>query len=111
LIPDVLFISNDRYQQQLTAYGKQDFLRVAPEFVVEVVSPDDKYSLITRKVALYIQYGTQLVWVIDPQQSNARVITPEQPAGIIMGEDVTLSGEPVLPGWSIQLRALLSAGS
>lgn len=108
LVPDVLFISNDRYQQQVTTYGRKDFLRVAPEFVVEVVSPDDKYSLITRKAALYLQYGTQLVWVIDPQQGNARVITPGQPAGQIMGADTTLPGEPVLPGWSIRLKELLS---
>ena len=51
-----------------------------------------------------------LVRVIDPQQGNARVITPEQLAGVIMGEEATLSGEPVLPGWSIQLSALLHAG-
>ena len=107
LVPDVSFLSQKKYEEQIKKYGKRDFFRLAPEFVIEVVSEDDRYSEINRKVALYLQYGTQLVWVIDPQQGNARVITPDQPAGQIMAHDSTLSGEPVLPGWSIRLSELL----
>jgi Uma2 family endonuclease len=109
VVPGVLFISRDRYDEQLRKYGEQDFLRVTPEFVIEILSEDDKYTQVNKKVALYLRYGTQLVWVIDPQQRNARVITPEQPAGVIVGEEATLSGEPVLPGWSIRLKELLGA--
>jgi Uma2 family endonuclease len=108
LVPDVAFISMERYLEQIKKHGRKEFLRVAPDLVVEIISPDDKYSEISRKVELYLQYGTQLVIIIDPQLRNARVITSDNPSGLIVGEDAILSGEPVLPGWSISLKELLS---
>lgn len=110
LVPDVGFISQERYAQQLATYGEDDFLRIAPDLAVEIVSPDDKYSELNRKIELYLQYGTRLLWVIDPKLQHARRITPKNPAGQIVTIDKTLSGDPVLPGWSISLKELLAGG-
>ncbi len=107
LVPVLSFISRERYEEAMRTYGEQDFLRIAPDFAVEIVSPDDKYSVINHKVELYLHYGTRLVWIIDPQLRNARIITPDNPAGKLVDDKSTLSTGPVIAGFSIALSTLL----
>ncbi len=45
---DVAFISNDRYER---LDSKRGFLKVPPDLVVEVLSPDDRPGEIARKSA------------------------------------------------------------
>jgi len=37
-----------------------------PHLVIEIASPDDRFSDILQKVAEYLQAGTPYVWVPDP---------------------------------------------
>ena len=107
LVPDLSFMSRERYDEAMRVYGEQDFLRIAPDFAVEIVSADDKYTVVNRKVELYLKHGAQLVWVIDPQLRNARIATPENPGGQIVGDNATLTTDPIIPGFSINLSLLI----
>jgi Uma2 family endonuclease len=107
IVPDLAFISKDRYKDHQQKFGDQGAYRIAPDLAVEVVSPSDRFATVTRKVALYLQYGVRLVWVIDPQYRKAHVFTPENADGHILSDTDTLNPSPVIGGWSITLKALL----
>src|SRR5206468_4287427 len=49
------------------------FPELAPDLVVEVLSPDDRPGETLAKVGDWLEAGARLVWVIDPQGRNARV--------------------------------------
>ncbi len=107
LVPDVSFTSQEHLDEQMARYGEEGPLRIAPDLAVEIVSPTDKFSLLLIKVARYLEYGTKLVLLIDPQRRVVHIYTPEQPDGAILHDTNTLTGDPVLPGWSMPIAELL----
>lgn len=101
--PDVSYVSTERLPA-LTAGSA--FPAVAPDLAVEVVSPGDAPRAILDKVGEYLEAGVRLVWVIDPVQRTAtshRSLTDVRG----LGEADTLSGEPVLIGFTCPLAELL----
>jgi Uma2 family endonuclease len=105
--PDVSFISRDRIAAHDAKYGMGGPWRLAPDLAVEVISPTDKYSDVLQKITDYLRYGVRLIWLIDPQNRTVQVYTPDAPNGILLRDDATLAGDPVLPGWSIPVAELL----
>jgi Uma2 family endonuclease len=59
------------------------------------------------KVAEYLAAGTQRVWVIDPPRAVAIIYRDDGSVDTVTADDV-LSGETVLPGFTVPLREILS---
>src|SRR5207244_2647026 len=74
-------------------------LRVAPDLAVEVVSPTDLVYEVDAKVQDYLQAGTQLVWVINPEARWVEVHRAHGPATILR-EQEDLDGEEVTAGFA-----------
>ena len=98
---DVTFISNERLAQ----VQSHSYLDVAPELIVEVMSPDDRWYDINDKLAEYFDVGVQIVWVADPQRRQVRVYRSLTEIEIL-GVDDTLSGGEVLPGFGVAVAEL-----
>ena len=99
---DVAFISNERYAQQKQEEG---FLEVAPELIVEVMSPDDRWSDVKQKWREYFSIGVKLVWVADPM---ARTVSAHRSLTDVreFTEADSLTGDDVLPGFSVAVASL-----
>ncbi len=98
---DVLFISNERYARKKST----GFLDVAPDLIVEILSPGDSWSDVMQKLRDYFSIGVQLVWVIDPQSRSVyayRSLTDVRE----FTEDSDLPGDDVLPGFSVKVTQL-----
>ncbi len=111
LVPDVAFVSTEKVREQKEKHSQENVFRVPPDLAVEVVSPTDGFSDMERKVKRYLSYGVPVVWLIDPQNRFVRVYSPDQPEGHTLAESETLTGAPVLPGWSMQLSDLFAEAS
>lgn len=100
--PDVSFVRHETLPHPIP----RGFARFAPNLVVEVLSPDDRPGEVLEKVADYLNAGTQLIWIIDPDRRQARVHRADGTVAVI-GDTATLDGEDVLPGFSCPLAELL----
>jgi Uma2 family endonuclease len=101
--PDVMFLSKGR----IPAGGiPKQYLPIAPDLAVEVVSPFDRFSELTEKAESYIRAGVKLVWIVDPQTRRAHVYRPGK-AMQTLTTDQSLSGEEVLPGFELALNEIL----
>jgi len=106
---DVAFISNER----LTHVQPQGFLVVAPELIVEVLSPDvrepqsndDRWYAVNDKLAEYFEAGVQVVWVADPLRKTVSVYRSLTEVAILAKGD-TLTGGDILPGFSAPVAEL-----
>ncbi|MFN8453377.1 MAG: Uma2 family endonuclease [Anaerolineae bacterium] len=98
---DVLFISNERYAQRKS----QSFLDVAPDLVVEILSPNDSWSEVTQKLREYLGIGVRLVWIVDPQARRIYVYRSMTEIREFT-EDDELPGDDVLPGFSVKVAEL-----
>ena len=93
---DVLYISNERFARRQS----DSFLDVAPELVVEILSPYDAWSDVMRKVREYLAIGVTLVWIVDPGERSVfayRSLTDVHE--FALGD--TLTAEGVLPDFTL----------
>ena len=73
--------------------------------MVEVLSPNESLAAAQEKAREWLSGGATLVWLIDPQR---RVVEVWRREGLTqtLGDDDTLSGEEVLPGFAFPVREL-----
>jgi Uma2 family endonuclease len=102
LAPDVAFLRRDRVQQIGNVAG---FIPAAPDLAVEVISPYDTYTEVEEKVSLWLQHGTQMVVVVNPRRRGVTVYRPGRPV-LFLTEQDELSGNDVVPGWSVRIQDL-----
>ena len=99
---DVAYLSNERYER---LRSKQGFLDVAPDLVVEVLSPHDSAAGLTQKLREYFAIGVRLVWVADP---DARAVLAYRSLTDVreIRETDRLTGDDVLPGFEVPVASL-----
>lgn len=103
--PDSIFGPDISYISAARAPSKErlnDYMEVAPELCVEVVSPTDRWAEITEKVDMYLAMGVVLVWVVDPEFRNAHVYRRGREPLVVSGAGA-LDGEEALSGFSLPL--------
>ena len=100
--PDVAFVRRER----LPDPEPTGFPDLAPDLVVEVLSPGDRAGKILAKVADWLSAGTKLVWVVDPERRLSRVYRSDGSETIVPA-DGALDGEDVLPAFSCPLASVL----
>lgn len=99
---DVAFVTADR----ATLIPPRGFAAFAPDLVAEILSPGDRAGEVLEKVNDWLAAGTRLVWVIDPERIAARIYRSDGTTSTI-GQDASLDGESVLPGFTVPLREIL----
>lgn len=99
--PDVAYVGEARLAQARVP----GFPELAPDLVVEVVSPNDTAGEIQKKVGEWLGAGSQLVWVLYPATRSVMVFRQDGTAALLHAED-TLTGDPVLPGFSCTVSDL-----
>ncbi len=101
---DVAFISNERWAHQPDPDG---YLEIAPDLIVEILSPDDRWPAVHRKLREYFSIGVRLVWVVDPDE---RIIYAHRSLADVreLTEADPLPGDDVLPGLSLAVADLFA---
>ena len=99
--PDASWIARERWDS-LEEDELSKFTHIAPDFVVELRSHTDSPAILHAKMAEYIENGVKLGWLIDPFQRQVHVYRPGQ-AVEILDDPKTVSGDPVLPGFTLNL--------
>ena len=102
IAPDCSYIAKDRWStNQLT--GK--YLRIAPDLVAEIVSPNDRPREVQEKVERWLQFGVRAVVVIDPK-SQTVTVHQSLDQKTIYEFDNTIDLNFVVPGFSLPMRHL-----
>lgn len=99
--PDVLFISKER-AKKLKPMGYMD---VAPELVVEVMSPDDRWQEVTKKLAEYFEIGVRVVLIAEPDAQQIFAYRSLSDVHIFNSNELLIV-EDILPGFSVPVSAL-----
>jgi Uma2 family endonuclease len=97
--PDVSFVAAGRLPDDRAPAG---FIELAPDLAVEVLSPDERRREVLEKVGEFLDAGTRLVWVLDPEHRTAaayRSLTEVRR----LSENDCLDGEDVIPGFACVL--------
>jgi Uma2 family endonuclease len=104
--PDVSFSRRDQ-----RAGGKpldHGYSRTAPALAVEVFSPGNTVRELEQKRAEFFKAGTEMFWIVYPEQEQIVVATPDCQPQALKGDDV-LDGGSVLPGFTLRVGDLFAA--
>ena len=102
--PDVAWVRNDRWNA-LSTQEQEQFPPLYPDFVVELRSRTDSLRALKEKMEEYISNGAELGWLIDPLERRIHVYRP-QVASEVLEDPKEVSGEPLLRGFVLDVRAL-----
>lgn len=106
VIPDVAFVNKDTMPQPVPA----KLLHIIPNLVVEVISPTDRANDIRRKIEIYLEYGTKLIWIIYPQSKRIDIYRQSDKTHTeTLSIDDILDGEDVLSGFSIPVKDIFAS--
>ncbi|CCQ51179.1 Uma2 family endonuclease [Crocosphaera watsonii] len=97
--PDVAWISNERWDS-LTLQEQEKFPPICPDFVIELRSRTDGLNQLQRKMQEYLNSGLKLGWLSYPQSQQVEIYRQNKAREIVL-LPTTLSGENILPGFSL----------
>ena len=102
--PDAAWIPLDKWNA-LTSEQKQRFLPLCPDFLIELRSPTDSLKTLQAKMQEYIDNGTRLGWLINPQDKQVEIYRQDRKVEILNSPN-SLSGENVLPEFILNLELI-----
>jgi Uma2 family endonuclease len=102
--PDFSWVRNERWEQ-LSEKEQEQFPPICPDFVVELRSPSDSVRTLKKKMQEYVENGAQLGWLIDPFEKKVYVYRPQSAVERLDGPE-TISGDPLLPGFTLDVQSL-----
>jgi Uma2 family endonuclease len=100
--PDLAYFSGE----QIDGSQTEDYEPI-PDFVIEVVSPNDDAEAVEQKLAEYFKAGVQVVWHIYPGNQAVYVYTSRRHVTICI-EDDACTAAPVLPDFAIRVSELFA---
>lgn len=103
--PDVAFVRRER----LSEIPRRAYPRLAPDLAVEVISPGERPGELLAKVADWLEAGTSVAWVLDPESCRVRVHAADGSLEILGPED-DLTGGDLLPGFRCSVAEVVEPG-
>lgn len=103
LAPDVSFVSRER----LAGFEipERGYWRIAPDLVVEVLSPSESAEDVATKVGKYLAAGVRMVVAVAPRSRSVTVYLPGGEARVLHEGDV-LEGGNVLPDFALPVARI-----
>jgi Uma2 family endonuclease len=95
--PDVVYVRNRRFPGGVIPDGD---IRLAPDLVVEVLSPGNSGIELEDKLDEYLAAGIGMVWIVNPERKTIRIYKTDGTTRLYRRQDV-ICDEPLLPGFKL----------
>jgi Uma2 family endonuclease len=104
LSPDAAWVSNERLSE-LSPAQKKKFPRLAPQFVIEVMSPSDRLRPAQEKMRQWAINGVELGWLIDGDSRCVYVYRGTAEPRLVADSD-SIAGEGPVEGFVLPLTKI-----
>jgi Uma2 family endonuclease len=101
LAPDVAYVERSRFRDMEDETG---YLPLAPDFVVEVLSPSDRFTRVESKAMAWLDAGCKLVLLVDGESETVHAYRSRSKIQIYR-KDEALDCSDAVPGWLLQVSA------
>jgi Uma2 family endonuclease len=76
-VPDIAVISWDRIPRNLDRTVANIFA-LAPDWTIEILSPEQRQTKVVKNIMHCLRHGTQMGWLIDPDEQTVFVYQPRK---------------------------------
>ncbi|AFZ03064.1 Uma2 family endonuclease [Calothrix sp. PCC 6303] len=102
--PDVSWVEKSRWDA-LTKEQKERFIPLCPDFVIEILSPNDSLKKTQQKMQEYIENGCSLGWLLNRKKQEVEIYRPGKDVEVLNSPQ-NLYGEDILPGLIVNLQKI-----
>lgn len=89
IVPDIVVFTWSRIPRDENKEVANTFA-VAPDWTIEILSPDQNQTKVTKNILHCLKYGTQMGWLIDPDEQTVFVYQPKQETTVFDEPDVLI---------------------
>ncbi|NJR63867.1 MAG: Uma2 family endonuclease [Cyanobacteria bacterium CRU_2_1] len=100
IVPDIAVVAWERIPVNELGEPVDNFVQ-APDWSIEILSPDQKVNRVIDNLLHCIRQGCQLGWLIDPDDYSVLIFSPQQEPNVCRGTCQL----PVLEGVDLDLTA------
>ncbi|NJL90331.1 MAG: Uma2 family endonuclease [Coleofasciculaceae cyanobacterium SM2_1_6] len=80
-------------------------INIFPDWIIEILSPEQRISRVMEKMTFCFEYGTKLGWLIDPEQEVVLIFYEDKMLEIKRGDE-QLPALEVLQDWQLSAAEL-----
>lgn len=77
IVPDISVFLWDRIPRKENG-GIDNVFSIAPDWTIEILSPDQSQTKVTKNILHCLKYGTQMGWLINPEEQSVFVYLPDR---------------------------------
>ena len=105
--PDLAFVRAEHAEIVLDAIDQEIYVPLAPDLIVEVVSPSQSRADMAERIQHWLAAGTRLAWVIWRASQTVDIWQPDEPMRTVKADE-TLDGLDVAPGFHMPVADLFT---
>jgi Uma2 family endonuclease len=75
IVPNIVVLKSENIPQDPSGEIANSILR-APDWTIEILSPDQPYKKVTQNILHCLDYGAQMGWLIDPEEKTV-IVSPQ----------------------------------
>jgi len=105
IVPDVSVFVWERIPRDETGTVLNRFA-IAPDWIIEILSPDQSQTQIVRKILYCLASGTQMGWLIDPEEEVVFVYFSDRTLGIFEESSDRLPASPFAESFHLTVGQL-----
>lgn len=103
--PDLAFLRRGRIPDD---FDRRRPFPGAPDLAVEVASPGQSLPTLLDKVADYLRYGSEEVWMIYPQQRELHRYRQDSQRPQVYAEGESFTPDALFPGVTVDVSAVFA---
>jgi len=81
IVPDISVFTWERIPRKENG-GIANAFVIAPDWTIEILSPDQSQTKVTKNILYCLKQGTQTGWLIDPEEQSVFVYLPDRPTDV-----------------------------
>lgn len=89
IVPDIAVFQWHRIPRQDNGRVANVFA-IAPDWTIEILSPDQSQTKVTKNILHCLKHGTQIGWLIDPGEQSILVYLPDRPTSVYDEPEIQL---------------------
>ncbi len=106
IVPDIAVFTWKRIPRDANGEVANTFT-LTPDWTIEILSPDQSQTKVIRNILHYLAHGTQMGWLIDPDEKLVFVYFADQRIAIFESEGDRLPVPPFAASFSLTVGQML----
>jgi Uma2 family endonuclease len=107
IVPDISVFLWGRIPRQENG-GVANVFSIAPDWTIEILSPNESQTKVTKNILHCLKHGTQMGWLIDPEEKSVFVYLPDRAIAFYDEPEIRLPVPEFAKDFNLTVEGLFS---